>query len=77
MYYTNAVVPYADMEGYTYTYTRASSEIDGTYSYTYTFFKNGAKSGELTITDGMPIDFVDKYFYYNELEPVAYDAVKG
>lgn len=77
VYYTNAVVPYADMEGYTYTYTRASSEIDGTYSYTYTFFKNGAKSGELTITDGMPIDFVDKYFYYNELEPVAYDAVKG
>lgn len=77
VYYTNAVVPYADMEGYTYTYTRASSEINGTYSYTYTFFKNGAKSGELTITDGMPIDFVDKYFYYNELEPVAYDAVKG
>lgn len=77
VYYTNAVVPYADMEGYTYTYTRSSSEIDGTYSYTYTFFKNGAKSGELTITDGMPLNFVDKYFYYNELEPVVYDAVKG
>lgn len=77
VYYTNAVVPYADMEGYTYTYTRASSEIDGTYSYTYTFFKNGAKSGELTITDGMLLDFVDKYFYYNEFKPVAYDAVKG
>lgn len=77
VYYTNAVVPYADMEGYTYTYTRASSEIDGTYSYTYTFFKNGTKSGELTITDGMLLDFVDKYFYYNEFKPVAYDAVKG
>ena len=77
MYYTNAVVPYADMEGYTYTYTRASSEIEGMYNYTYTFFKNGAKSGELTITDGMLLDFVDKYFYYNEFKPVAYDAVKG
>ena len=77
VYYTNAVMPYADMEGYTYTYTRASSEIDGAYGYTYTFFKDGAKSGELTITDGMPLEFVDKYFYYNELEPVAYDAVKG
>lgn len=77
VYNTNAVVPYADMEGYTYTYTRASSEIEGMYNYTYTFFKNGAKSGELTITDGMLLDFVDKYFYYNEFEPVAYDAVKG
>lgn len=77
VYFTNAVMPYADMEGYTYTYTRASSEIDDAYCYNYTFFKDGAKSGELTITDGMPLGFVDKYFYYNEFEPVAYDAVKG
>lgn len=77
VYYTNAVVPYADMESYTYTYTSVDSDIDGMSNYTYTFFKNGAKSGELTITDGMTVGFVDKYFYYNEFEPVAYDAVKG
>ena len=77
VYYTNAVVPYADMESYTYTYTSVDSDIDGMSNYTYTFFKNGAKSGELTITDGMTVGFVDKYFYYNEFKPVAYDAVKG
>jgi len=78
VYDTNAIVTYADMEGYTYTRTSSDSNVGRMmYTYNYTFFKDGAKSGELTITDGMPLDFVDKYFYYNEFEPVVYDAVKG
>lgn len=77
IYFTNAAIPYADMEGYTYTVTTSDSGVEDMGNYTMVFFKDGAKCGELNITDGMPVGFVDKYLYYNEFQPVAHDAVKG
>lgn len=78
VYETDGIVTYDEMKDYSVAinYTDSGLGIE-VATFNLTFFKNDDKTGEVTVTDGMPLTFVEKYFYYAEYEPVAYDAVKG
>lgn len=78
IYETDGIVTYNEMKDYSVAISYTDSELGiEVATFNLSFFKNNDKTGEVTVTDGMPLAFVEKYFYYAEYAPVAYDAVKG